>query len=84
MPAWQNFMRQILPAYPEKTVTPPVGISSVRIDLATGLLSRSTDHTSSFEFFKLGTEPTQYVSGSVPQVQFGENNQQKQELEELF
>ncbi len=84
MPAWQSFMRQILPAYPEKTVTPPVGISSVRIDLTTGLLSRSTDHTSSFEFFKLGTEPTQYVSGSVPQVQFGENNQQKQELEELF
>ncbi|MCT8124629.1 PBP1A family penicillin-binding protein [Alishewanella sp. BS5-314] len=84
MPAWQSFMRQILPAYPEKTVTPPVGISSVRIDLTTGLLSRSTDHTSSFEFFKLGTEPTQYVSGSVPQVQFGDNNQQKQELEELF
>lgn len=84
MPAWQSFMRQILPAYPEKTITPPVGISSVRIDLTTGLLSRSTDHTSSFEFFKLGTEPTQYVSGSVPQVQFGDNNQQKQELEELF
>ena len=41
-------------------------------------------YASSFEFFKLGTEPTQYVSGSVPQVQFGENNQQKQELEELF
>lgn len=84
LPAWQNFARDVLPAYPEQSVTPPVGISSVRIDTTTGLLSRSTDHTSTFEFFKLGTEPTQYVSGSVPQIQFGETTDNKDELEELF
>lgn len=84
LPAWQNFARDVLPAYPEQSVTPPVGISSVRIDTTTGLLSRSTDHTSTFEFFKLGTEPTQYVSGSVPQIQFGETTDKKDELEELF
>lgn len=84
LPAWQNFARDVLPAYPEQSVTPPVGISSVRIDTTTGLLSRSTDHTSTFEFFKLGTEPTQYVSGSVPQIQFGETTDKKDKLEELF
>lgn len=86
LPAWLNFMRDVLPNYPEKITTAPVGISSVRIDLASGLLSRRTDYTSSFEYFKLGTEPTQYVSGSVPLIQFGEDKKAETttELEELF
>lgn len=85
LPAWLNFMRDVLPAYPEQSSAAPVGISSVRIDLASGLLSRRNDYTSAFEFFKLGTEPTQYVSGSIPQIQFGDDKQEKTtELDELF
>lgn len=86
LPAWLNFMRDVLPKYPEEITAAPVGISSVRIDLASGLLSRRTDYTSSFEYFKLGTEPTQYVSGSVPLIQFGEDKKAEKttELEELF
>lgn len=85
LPAWLNFMSSVLPTYPEQPIPTPVGISSVRIDLASGLLSRNTDYTSAFEFFKLGTEPTQYVSGSVQQIQFGDNSQDKAvDLDELF
>ncbi|WP_371930721.1 penicillin-binding protein 1A [Alishewanella sp. SMS8] len=85
LPAWLNYMRVVLPAYAEKSLPTPVGISSVRIDQATGLLSRRTDDSSTFEYFKLGTEPTQYVSGSVPQIQFGEEPVEKtEEVEELF
>ncbi len=85
LPAWLSFMQDVLPAYPAQTVTPPIGISSVRIDLASGLLSRRNDHTSTFEFFKLGSEPSQYASGSVPLVQFGEEKPEKAaELDELF
>lgn len=85
LPAWLNFMRDVLPAYPEQNATAPVGISSVRIDLASGLLSRRNDFTSAFEFFKLGTEPTQYAAGAVPQLQFGEDKQDNViDIDELF
>lgn len=85
LPAWISFMRDVLPAYPQQSITAPVGISSVRIDLATGLLSRRNDYTSGFEFFKLGTEPSQYASGSLQQIPFGESTQQKTaDLDELF
>ncbi len=86
LPAWLNYMREVLPNYPERNQPTPVGISSVRIDTATGLLSRRTDDSSTFEYFKLGTEPTQYVAGSVPQIQFGEDksDKAKEELDELF
>lgn len=85
LPAWLSFMRDVLPSYPEQTLTPPIGISSVRIDLASGLLSRRNDYTSAFEFFKLGSEPTQYAAGSLPLVQFGEEKPEKAaELDELF
>ena len=85
LPAWISFMREVLPAYPQQNSVTPVGISSVRIDLASGLLSRRNDYTSAFEFFKLGSEPTQYVSGGIPQIQFGDDKQDKTaDLDELF
>ncbi|GGW52141.1 penicillin-binding protein 1A [Alishewanella tabrizica] len=85
LPAWLSFMNDVLPNYPERATAAPVGISSVRIDLASGLLSRRNDYTSDFEYFKLGTEPTQYAAGSLPQLQFGEEKQEKTtELDELF
>mgnify|MGYP006947126104 CR=1 FL=1 len=62
---------------------PPVGITSVRIDLKTGLLTQATDNSSGFEFFIQGTEPKTYTNSSVQQLPT-QNNQQQQEEIELF
>ncbi|WOT05101.1 penicillin-binding protein 1A [Shewanella youngdeokensis] len=61
-PAWNEFMKDALAGTPVEPVTPPEGIVSARIDLATGKLTRKTDHTSRFEYFIAGTEPTEYVA----------------------
>ncbi len=61
-PGWNDFMNQALKGTEEKTTIPPKGIISARIDLATGLLTRKTDHTTSFEYFVEGTEPTEYAT----------------------
>lgn len=67
MPPWQTLMSVALAAYPEQQPVPPAGIVSVRIDTASGLLTQATDDSSTFEYFKQGTEPTQYVNGVNPQ-----------------
>ncbi|NVK25177.1 MAG: penicillin-binding protein 1A [Gammaproteobacteria bacterium] len=61
LPAWVNFMAEVLPDIPAQYREIPEGIVSVRIDIETGLLSRKTDHTTRFEYFIQGTEPTEYV-----------------------
>ncbi len=60
-PGWNAFMRDALQGTPVEPSTPPEGIVSARIDLATGKLSRKTDHTSRFEYFIAGTEPTEFA-----------------------
>jgi penicillin-binding protein 1A len=84
LPAWLDYMAQILPNYPESGLQAPTGLSSVRIDLASGLLSRSNDHTSSFEYFKIGSEPTQYSQSNVQQIHFDNNNKAEPDESELF
>ncbi|MDX3773165.1 PBP1A family penicillin-binding protein [Chromatiaceae bacterium AAb-1] len=81
LPAWLDYMTEIAADLPVNNIPTPVGISSVRIDQQTGLLSRATDHTSSFEYFKIGTEPTQYATSGVPQIQFDSNKKNQEELE---
>ena len=61
-PAWNEFMKNALAGQPEIPNSPPEGIVSVRIDLATGKLSRKTDYTSKFEYFVSGTEPTEFAT----------------------
>ncbi len=61
-PGWNEFMKDALAGTPEIPMSPPEGIVSARIDLATGKLTRKTDHTSKFEYFISGTEPTEYVT----------------------
>lgn len=61
-PAWNTFMKNALAGTPEIPSSPPAGIVSVRIDLATGKLSHKTDYTSRFEYFVAGTEPTEYAT----------------------
>ena len=55
-------MKNALAGQPEVPSSPPEGIVSVRIDLATGKLSRKTDYTSKFEYFVSGTEPTEFAT----------------------
>lgn len=79
LPAWQDYMRQALALYPEQVKSPPAGLSSVRIDVQSGLLTRRTDHSSIFEYFKPGTEPKQYVSDSIQQISFDDSQNKKSE-----
>lgn len=60
-PPWINFMQTALSFLPEETFLQPENILSVRIDKATGKLTNKTDKTSTFEYFILGSEPTDYV-----------------------
>lgn len=79
LPPWQKFAAAALKDSPEKFPPAPVGIVSVRIDNATGLLSQATDSSSSFEFFRQGTEPTQYANPNNPDLP--QNQQQQQEID---
>lgn len=79
LPAWLDYMQTTLKGLPAKQVLPPVGLASVRIDLQSGLLSRRTDHTSAFEYFKPGTEPTQYAGSDVQQISFDKASDKKTE-----
>lgn len=60
-PAWVDFMDVALKEVPEAAKILPAEIIRVRIDRETGLLTNKSDKTSMFEFFKSGTEPTEYV-----------------------
>ena len=90
LPAWLDYMGTALKQIPEHPTPPPVGLASVRIDLQSGLLSRRTDYSSAFEYFKPGTEPTQYAGTDVQQISFDKNREPKpdeekpQEEVELF
>ena len=88
LPVWLDYMQIALSGIPEQPVPPPVGLASVRIDLQSGLLSRRTDYTSTFEYFKPGTEPTQYAGTDVQQISFDnaqeKKPEEKQQEVELF
>ena len=64
-PGWNEFMKNALAGTAQIPSTPPEGIVSVRIDLATGKLSRKTDYTSSFEYFVSGTEPKEFATEAI-------------------
>ncbi|MFB0982158.1 MAG: penicillin-binding protein 1A [Alteromonadaceae bacterium] len=61
-PAWIKFMEVALVDHPKEPFDQPVDIVSVRIDKNTGKLTNKIDKTSFFEYFKLGTAPTEYVT----------------------
>nr|WP_229360336.1 PBP1A family penicillin-binding protein [Ferrimonas sediminicola] len=78
-PAWNQFMYHYLQGVPSESRTPPEGVVTARIDLATGKLSRRNDYSSMFEYFIAGTEPTEYAES-----QQSEQPVFEQETEELF
>lgn len=61
LPAWVSYMAVALKDYPEQVIEVPAGITTVRIDRTTGLLTTKFDHTSKFEYFATGTQPVKYV-----------------------
>ncbi len=66
-PGWNEFMKMALANTPVVQMQPPEGIVSARIDLATGKLSRKSDHTTAFEYFVAGTEPTEFATEAPTQ-----------------
>jgi len=64
MPAWVDFMNIALHDFAEVSKVVPPNIKTVRIDIRTGLLTTKTDHTSRFEYFIEGTQPTTYVDSA--------------------
>jgi penicillin-binding protein 1A len=84
LPGWLDYMQQLAPSLPINPMTPPVGLASVRIDLKTGLLSRKTDASSSFEYFMIGTEPSQYSGNDVQPISFDSKSPPVDKDIELF
>ncbi|WP_416307062.1 penicillin-binding protein 1A [Neptunicella sp. SCSIO 80796] len=84
-PAWIRFMQKALKDVPEKPFFIPPDIVTVRIDRTTGKLTQRTDHTSRFEYFKKGTEPTQYVrEDELVDPYLEDQGQPQQEPEDIF
>ncbi|WP_258872162.1 penicillin-binding protein 1A [Thalassotalea euphylliae] len=60
-PAWITFMKAALADKPVEPFEPPEDIVSVRIDKQSGMLTTKTDKSSIFEYFEVGTAPTEYI-----------------------
>jgi len=72
-PAWINYMKVALADYPDRGVGVPGGITTVRIDREMGLRTTKTDHTSRFEYFISGTEPSEYIKPETSSQHSAEN-----------
>ncbi|QPG05417.1 penicillin-binding protein 1A [Salinimonas marina] len=83
-PAWIRFMEQALEGVPEKFVPVPEDMVRVRIDRTSGKLTRRTDHTTLFEYFVTGTEPTVYVLDDQIKDPAREETKNAPEPEEIF
>ena len=64
-PAWINFMKVALSELPVEPFEQPEALISVRIDKVSGKLTTKTDKSSEFEYFELGTAPTEYISQDI-------------------
>lgn len=84
-PAWIRFMQEVLKDTPEVSKPVPDGIVTVRIDRATGKLTKRTDASSVFEYFEEGTEPKLQAGNDVFVDPFEpESEEQEKEEEEIF
>nr|WP_081150969.1 penicillin-binding protein 1A [Cognaticolwellia beringensis] len=64
-PVWINFMKEALADLPVEPFEQPEALMSVRIDKLSGKLTTKTDRSSQFEYFELGTAPTEYISQDI-------------------
>lgn len=83
-PAWIDFMKVALKDLPVEPFEPPADIVSVRIDKATGKLSSKTNKTSLFEYFQIGSAPTEYISQDNSIDIFQNDGDVQTEEDELF
>ncbi len=83
-PAWIRFMKVVLEGKPEEALSVPEDIVRVRIDRTSGKLTRRTDHTTLFEYFEKGTEPTSYVRDDDVVDPAQEDTKNAPEPEEIF
>ncbi|MCI2284987.1 hypothetical protein L3081_18340 [Colwellia sp. MSW7] len=83
-PAWIEFMKVALTDIAIEPFEVPVDIVSVRIDKKTGKLSTKTNKSSLFEYFQVGTAPTEYVSQDNSVDIFQHDVDVKSEESELF
>ncbi|MCW8348373.1 PBP1A family penicillin-binding protein [Vibrio sp. ZSDZ65] len=79
-PAWVDFMRIALDDKPQASKAIPNGISRVRIDRDSGLLSNKTDSSSMFEYFEIGTEPKEYVQESLTDTLYSSDTSEGESL----
>ncbi|MCW8865144.1 MAG: penicillin-binding protein 1A [Colwellia sp.] len=83
-PAWIDFMKVALTDIAVEPFEPPTDIVTVRIDKATGKLSSKTNKTSLFEYFQVGSAPTEYISQDNSIDIFQSDSDTKNEEDELF
>ncbi|MCW8090924.1 penicillin-binding protein 1A [Alteromonas sp. ASW11-130] len=83
-PAWIRFMQVALNGVPYSPMPIPEDIVRVRIDRTTGKLTRRTDHTTLFEYFLQGTEPTSYIREDEIIDPAELNSTDEPEAEEVF
>jgi penicillin-binding protein 1A len=83
-PAWIRFMDDAFKDVPELPKKIPMNIVRVRIDKATGLLTRKTDTSSMFEYFKKGTQPTTYAIQDSFELPSEEGEKPEPLFDELF
>jgi penicillin-binding protein 1A len=83
-PAWIDFMKVALTDIDAESFEPPTEIVSVLIDKVTGKLSTNNNKSSMFEYFQLGTAPTEYVSQDNSIDIFQSDDEVKSEEDELF
>ena len=79
-PAWISFMKVALNDFAVEPFVQPENIVSVRIDKATGKLTKKTDKSSIFEYFSLGTSPSEYVTQDNSHEIFELNEDEKEEI----
>ena len=58
-------MKVALADLPVEPFEQPQALMSVRIDKASGKLTKKTDKSSRFEYFELGSAPTEYISEDI-------------------
>lgn len=83
-PAWISFMKEALADLPVEPFEQPEALISVRIDKLTGKLTTKTDKSSRFEYFELGSAPTEYISQDISSEILDGDHREESRTESIF
>ncbi len=72
-PIWMQFMQNALAGKPNNSMRQPEGITTVRIDLASGLLATPEQNDAIFEVFTTNTVPKTIATEQPQDEEFGTN-----------